>query len=120
MIRLIPDLPDNVIGFEAVGEVHAGDYENVLDPAIERARQSHDKLRLLYVLGDEFSGYSGGAMWEDTKLGLKNWTSWEKIAVVTDKKSFADGIKVFGWMVPGDIKVYPTDQLDDATKWVGD
>lgn len=37
MIRLIDQLPDNVIGFEAVGEVRASDYDTVLDPAVDAA-----------------------------------------------------------------------------------
>ena len=31
------DLPDNGIGFEAVGEVDAEDYKSILDPAIDDA-----------------------------------------------------------------------------------
>lgn len=120
VLRRIPDLPDSVIGIEAIGDVEASDYQTVLDPAVETARRTHDKLRLLYVLGDEFDDYSGGAMWEDAKLGVKNWTSWEKIAVVTDEHSLARGIKAFGWLVPGEIKIFATDQRDDATKWVSD
>jgi hypothetical protein len=32
---------------------------------VEQALSEHDKVRLLYVLGAEFTGFSGGAMWED-------------------------------------------------------
>lgn len=118
MIRMIEGLPQNVIGFEAVGQVDAGDYQTVLDPAVDAALESNDKLRLLYLLGSEFTGYTGGAMWEDTKVGIGHWSVWEKIAIVTDTGWVADGIKFFGWMLPGEVKVYATDQLDDAKAWV--
>jgi len=117
VIKMMDNLPANVIGFEAVGEVDAGDYKSTLDPAVDAALQTHDKLRLVYVLGEQFGGYTGGAMWEDTKLGIGHWGAWEKIAIVTDSEWVENGIKAFGWMVPGEVKTYSTAALDDATEW---
>ncbi|MFN8105479.1 MAG: hypothetical protein U0U69_13550 [Acidimicrobiia bacterium] len=37
MLEALVGLPEGVIGFEAVGEVHSGDYSDVLVPAIEAA-----------------------------------------------------------------------------------
>jgi hypothetical protein len=37
MMNLLADLPDNVVGTSASGEVDAKDYETVLMPAIESA-----------------------------------------------------------------------------------
>ena len=118
MFRLIDGLPDNVVGVEAVGEVHSEDYRSVLDPAVDAAAAAHEKIRFLYVLGADFEGYSGGAMWEDTKVGVANWSKWEKIALVTDSRGYADGVKAFSWMLPGDVKVYPTANLEEAKGWI--
>jgi SpoIIAA-like len=120
MIRLIEGLPANVVGFEAVGELEATDYKAVLDPAIDAALAAHDKIRFLYVLGNEFDGYSGGAMWEDAKVGISHWSKWEKIALVTDHTAYVDGIKAFSWMMPGEVKVFSTANLDEARTWVAD
>ena len=52
-----------------------------------------DKVRLLYHLSEDFESFSAGAAWDDAKLGLQHWTSFERMAVVTDvgwvKNSFA-------------------------------
>ena len=120
MIRVIEGMPDNVVAVSGVGEVSSDDYISTLDPAIDDALEKHDKIRLLYVLGAEFDGYSGGAMWEDTKLGIGHWGAWEKIALVTDKDWVDDALKFLGWMVPGEIKVYATDKLDDAKEWASE
>jgi hypothetical protein len=118
VIKMMDNLPGNVIGFEAIGEVDAGDYTGTLDPAVDAALQTNDKLRLVYVLGEQFEGYTGGAMWEDTKLGIGHrGGAWEKIAIVTDSEWVENGIKAFGWMVPGEVKTYSTAALDDATEW---
>lgn len=118
MIRLVDGLPDNVVGFEAVGEVRAGDYDSVFEPAIAAALAKNDKIRVLYVLGDEFDGYSGGAMWEDTKIGVSRLSHWERIAVVTDHGLYSDGIKAFGWMIPGDVRVFGNADIDAAKAWI--
>jgi hypothetical protein len=118
MINLVTDLPSNVVGLEAVGHVSADDYSNVLEPAVERALQQHDKLRLLYVLGEEFAGYSAGAAWEDAKLGISHWGAWERIAIVTDREWVRDGLRAFAWMLPGEVKVFALDARDAAGDWV--
>ena len=120
MIRLIDGLPDGVVGFEGVGHIDAGDYKSTLDPAINAALESHDKIRLLYVLGDEFEGYSGGAMWEDTRLGMTHWSKWERVAVVTDHGAMRDTVNAFGWMVPGDVKTFALADLDAAKAWLAE
>ena len=120
MIRLTEDMPPDVIGFEAGGQIRAGDHKPVLDPAVDEALASYDRIRLLYAFGDKFDGYSAGAMWEDTKVGVSHWSKWEKIPLVTDHMAYADGVKAFGWMVPGEIKVFSVADLDDAQAWVAD
>ena len=117
-MQLIEDLPDDVVGVRADGEVDDDDYEDVLEPAIADRLTRHDKVRLLYVLGPEFTGYEADAMWEDTKLGFKTFTKYDKMAVVTDASWVRHSVKAFGWLIPGEVKVYPYEQLADARTWI--
>ena len=117
MLKLIEDLPEGVVGVEAHGKVTAEDYENVLVPAVEAAR-TDGKVRLLYVFGDDFPDYTAGAAWEDAKLGLGHLRSWERIAIVSDEDWLRRAIGGLGWLMPGEIKVFETDDLDDAREWV--
>lgn len=68
MLELIPGLPDGVVGVSASGEVTSHDYESVLVSAMDGALASHDRIRVLYMLGPAFTGFSGGAMWQDSKV----------------------------------------------------
>jgi len=120
MIKVIPGLPEGVIGFEAVGKVKADDYRTVLDPAVAKVAEAHGKVRMLYVLGDDYEGFSTGAMWQDSKLGFADRKSFERIAVATDHNRVIDAIKVFAWMVPGEVRTYTMDQLDDAKAWLSE
>lgn len=120
MIEVITDLPDRVLGLRASGEVTADDYKSVLVPAIEEKLTRHHRVRLLYVFGDEFKGYTGGAAWEDTKVGMKHLTSFERVAVVTDADWLENLIKAFGFAFPGEVRVFDNDDLDEARAWVSE
>jgi hypothetical protein len=118
MITIRTDLPDNVLGADASGTVTAEDYETVLVPALEAFRQTHDKVRALVVLGPEFESFSGGAMWDDAKLGLTRAGVWERLAVVTDDRQIRSLINTFRFMIPGDVKTFGLAELDDAKAWI--
>jgi len=114
----IPGLPDNAVAFSGKGEIVASDYETVLIPAIDKKLKTHKKVRILFHLGPEFTGYSMGAMWDDTKMGLEHMLSWEKLAIVSDKEWIRHLSKFFGFMAPHLLKVYSNDQLDEAIEWI--
>ena len=116
MIRIIEHMPAGTIGVEATGKVTEEDYRDVLVPAVSAALEQGD-VRLLYVL-DKGSEYSAGAMWADTKLWTKHLNAWTRVAVVSDADWLERSIKAFGWMMPGEIKVFESDDVDDAKEWL--
>jgi hypothetical protein len=118
MIEPIADLPDNVVGFVAKGKLSGDDYEKVLIPAVDHALEGNDKVRLLYVLGDDFDGMSAGAMWDDTRVGFSHVTRWEKIAVVTDKDWLRHSVDIFGYLIPGEVKAFALADEAAARSWV--
>lgn len=118
MLEVIQGLPEGVVGVEAKGKVEDADYSDILVPAIEAAREKYGKVRFLYVIGDEYDGYTLGAGWDDVKLGVSHPASYERVALVTDKDWMRHSVTVFGWMIPGEIKVFGTSELADAREWV--
>ena len=116
MIKELHDLPSGIVGFEVSGKLDAGDYRDVVLPALERAAASGE-IRFLIVMPD-FGGMSGGAMWQDLKVGVKDFRMWKRIAVVTDIEWVSHLTGLFGWMTPGDTKTFRLDQRDDAIAWV--
>jgi hypothetical protein len=118
VIELIPNQPDNVVALAAKGKVTGSDYETVIIPAVEAALVDNDKIRLLYYCGPEFTSFDAAAAWDDARVGLMHLTHFEKVAVVTDHDWIKDSVKVFGFMMPGQVKVFSNAQLADAQKWV--
>ena len=84
MIEPLEGLPAGVIGFRAVGTIEASDYRDVLDPAIDAAVAEHDRIDLVFVMGDEFDHYSLGAMLQDAKLVSVPHEAWGRAAFVTN------------------------------------
>lgn len=119
MIELIEGLPDDVVGFEAIGTVAAADYENVVVPAVDRALEGHRKIRIMHVLGDRLKHHTAGGLWEDTKLGLRV-RSFERIAVVTDLEAVSVLAHSAGWAVPGQLRLFPTAERAEAERWISE
>ena len=120
MIKLIEGLPENVVAVEVVGKVEADDYKNVLDPAVAKAVEAYGKVRILYVIGEEYESFSAGAMWQDAKVGVGERKDWERIAVVSDHNRMLEAINAFAWMIPGEARTYPMARLNDAKAWLSE
>ena len=118
MLERIQGLPDNVLGIEATGEVTGADYEAVLIPAVEEAIVRQNNLRFLYHLGDKFSGFDAKAIWDDAKIGLQYVNAWERVAVVTDVAWIHTAVKVFGFAIPGQVRVFGNSNLQEAISWL--
>lgn len=116
MIRQLEDMPDDVVGLEASGEVTADDYRDVMVPALSAAMDAGG-VRLLYVVADDTT-FTAGAAFADAKLGLRHLKGWERVAVVTDEDWLENSIKAFGWMMPGEVKVFDDDEVDEAKAWL--
>ncbi|MEP6971644.1 MAG: STAS/SEC14 domain-containing protein [Betaproteobacteria bacterium] len=118
MITLLPNLPDNTVGLAASGRVTGGDYEEVLVPAVEAALKKHKKLRLIYELGSDFTGFAAGAVWDDMKLGMAHLSAWERVAVVTDVGWVANATNIFKFVMPCTVKVFSLKDRVKAEKWI--
>jgi len=118
MVEQIPDLPENVLGFTAKGMVTANDYESQIIPAAEALFSRQSKVRFLYHLGEEFSGFEAAAVWDDTKLGLKHLAGWERMALVSDVEWVRAAVKILGFAIPGHVRVFHNRELAEAKRWI--
>ena len=120
MIKLIDGLPDGVVGLEAVGQVESADYKAVAAPEVDRALERHPKTRLIHVLDDRFTGYTAGGAWQDALLGLAHPRSFERIAVVTDSESIHRLVKLAGWSIPGQLRLFTNQEREQAEAWASE
>jgi hypothetical protein len=120
MIEKLTDMPPDTIGFRVAGEVEREDYTDVLTPELERALEA-GALRTLYVI-ESLDEMEPGAVWADAKLGLdmavRRRDAWVRSAIVTDIEWLARATKLFAWMIPGEVRVFPLAELEPAKSWI--
>ena len=117
MITVLFDIPDNVAGFKASGEVTKEDFENLVIPQIKAKVNTFDELNFLLYLDTDFDNFTAGAWFQDILVGLKNLTKWNRAAIVTDNKSVANFTDIFSVLMPGDFTSFPTEDLENAIFW---
>ena len=118
MLQLINDLPANVVGIDAKGTVTKEELENILIPAIDDLIARTGKIHYLLVLHTDLKNWDWSAWVSDAKIGLKYFTRWAKIAVVTDNNAVSTFTAAFSGLVPGDAKAFRMSELEEAKKWV--
>jgi hypothetical protein len=116
----IEGLGDGVVAMRGVGLISAADYRDVLAPAIARATTGGRKARLLLELGEGFEGYDTSAMLADGALGIGHLGSFERIAIVTDAEWLSRAVRLFGALIPGDVRLYATGDGERARAWIAD
>jgi SpoIIAA-like len=116
-------MPSGTLGFRASGEIERGDYDEVLVPALHRALEVGGGLRTLYLIED-LEEMEPGALWADSKLGfdlgVRHQEAWIRSAIVTDIQWMARATRLFAWMIPGEARVFPRAELEQAKAWVAE
>jgi hypothetical protein len=122
MIETIADMPPGTLGFVASGKLSRADYVDVAIPPLREAIDRGEKLRTLYEIADDFHGIEAGALWQDIKadvgLGIGHYSSWDRMAVVTDIDWLHKASGVFGWLYPGELKMFGLAERDAAKQWL--
>jgi hypothetical protein len=93
----------------------------VLGPELRRAVEAGGGLRTLYVIED-LDEMEPGALWADSKLGfdlgVQHHDAWVRSAIVTDIHWMAQATRLFAWMIPGEARVFPLAELEQAKAWI--
>lgn len=118
MLSIMNDLPDNILGVDAEGEITAVDYETILIPALEEKLKANKKIRMLYHLGSSFNGFDKKAMVDDAIMGIKHLSAWERIAIASDHEMINILLYFFGYVLSCQVLAFKNNELEEAKKWI--
>ena len=118
MIEVMAESQGNIIGVKIRGKLTTQEYEEIWMPKVEGVIQAHGKIRCYCLIEDDFQGAEAGAIWDDTKFGLKHRRDFEKVAMVGGKKWMEWLMKIFGPLVSGEIKSFRREQDQKAWDWI--
>ena len=81
-------------------------------------------MNIYFELADDFFGLDGGALWQDLKaagsVGFKHRSSWQRLALVTDKDWVRHAASAFGWLASGELRLFEPSQRDNARAWLAE
>jgi hypothetical protein len=118
MLQLINNLPPHVVGVHAFADVTETEYTNTLIPLFDKLLEKSKEINFILVLETKIKNFAPGMWCGNTKLGLKYFFKWKKVAVVSDQKEMLGYSDLFKYFIPGKFRSFPLDQLDLAVRWV--
>ena len=123
LIETVTDLPPGTLGFRASGKLTSDEYRQMIEP-IYATLERGEKLNIYFELADDFHGLDLGALLQDVKaagsIGLKHRSSWQRMALVTDKDWVRHGASAFGWLAPGELRLFDLAERDTARAWMAE
>ncbi|SEQ91071.1 SpoIIAA-like [Nitrosomonas sp. Nm51] len=89
-IELIEE--ERYINLKITGKLEKEDYDFFV-PEIEQEIESHGKVNMLVELIN-FHGWTAGAVWEDTKFGIRHFNDIKRLGIVGNK-GWEKGMAIF-------------------------
>ena len=118
MIEVIQGLPSFVAAFKANDVITGKDYDEIINPIVEKIYREYGKINYLLVINTALSNYSTQAWIKDALLGFVYFSQWKKIAIVSEQKGIKTFTNIFGHLIPGQTKGFMMDQLSEAKDWI--
>ncbi|MCB1481678.1 MAG: STAS/SEC14 domain-containing protein [Rhodobiaceae bacterium] len=117
MFEKLPQSQDGVLGFKATGKLTDKDYQETLNPELERAFAEHGKVSVL-ILFEDFHGWELHAAWDDAALGFKHYNDFKRMALVDAPEYVAVAMRMFAPFFPGQVRSFSGNDADAAWAWV--
>ncbi|MEO8822919.1 MAG: STAS/SEC14 domain-containing protein [Ginsengibacter sp.] len=118
MIETIPGFPPYVAAFNATGKITGKDYDEIINPLVSKIYKQNGKINYLLVISTSLGNYNLEAWFKDALLGFVYFTEWNKIAIVSTRKSVKDFTDIFGKLIPGTTKGFMMEDLEAAKEWI--
>lgn len=111
------DVPGDVAAFKLNGKITVPDYLNIIMPKVDEVAQT-GKVRFLLLLETSIGNFDLGAVWNDIKMGIQHLSKWHRSAIVSDQESVKILTNTAGQLIPGEVKMFSTSELEQAKAWV--
>jgi hypothetical protein len=112
--------PEGVVALRAEGVITRDDYQETLVPLLEEMISARGKIKLLYWCGQEFKGFSAGAMWDDARFGITHLGNLSKLAVVSDIEWVRQSVKLFAPLMRAPVQVFHNAEIENAKRWIAE
>jgi SpoIIAA-like len=87
-----------------------------LTRSVEQVLAAHDRVRVYFELGADFSGIDADAILEDFKITMQHLSRWDRVAVVTDVEWIKHAFSLFSFLMTA--KLFSTKDAEQARSWI--
>lgn len=116
MFQEIPVNEPQVFAFKAVGRLTHDDYQTFL-PRLEKILQQDGRISILLEL-ENFHGWELQAAMDDYRFGMDHQDSFERIAIIGDKR-WEEWLALLARpFVKADIRFFVPEQIGEAWDWL--
>src|SRR3954454_18247887 len=120
MLRRMDEMPAGTFGFEAVGDVEDDDWEETVEPLLRQRIAAGEKVRLLYLLGEDARDVEGDAAKEDAGFRARHAGGFERVAIVADESWMKPVLGAWSAVMPGKAKAFAVHDLPAAKQWLAE
>ena len=121
MVTVIETGDPATLAFAISGRLTRADYQDVLLPPVQGKIERGEPLRMLAVI-DDFRGLEAGGLLQElmaaAKLGSGQRASQARFAVVSDADWVRRAVRLSGWLVPGEVRVFAPAERAGAQAWL--
>ena len=114
------NLPPNMVGFRATGEVTETDFTDIVMPKVKELIEKTDKLNYMLVLDTSVKNFTAGAWFKDAIMGIKHLIKWNRAAIVSDVEAIRTFTNIFSVVMPGEFKGFEHKDLEAAISWTSE
>ncbi|PPJ24734.1 STAS/SEC14 domain-containing protein [Nocardia nova] len=119
MIEILDDSDGNILGVRATGKLTRSDYRDVLAPRIRTSLERFPRLRVLFLIGNPFDGWTARGAWANTVLDISHRRDFEKIAMVGAPRWERWCVQApAAVLMKGQLRTFRCDELADAWTWL--
>lgn len=119
MIEVMPESDGAVLGLRATGTLTVRDYRDVLEPAVRTSLDRFATLKVLFLLDEDFRGWSLRAAWVNTVFDVRHRRDFGRIAIVGAPRWEQWCVNVAAAAVmTGTLRTFDRHRLDAAWQWV--
>ena len=117
MVTNIETTKGDLIAIRLTGSLVKQDYDQLL-PILESKIKQFGKIDLYWEM-DGVDSWQPGGLWQDIKFDVQHVNSFNKVAIVGDKKWEEWIAKIIKPFTTAEIGYFETTQKAEAMAWVG-
>lgn len=118
-ISFLPESEGAIVALRVTGRLRDADY-SILKEELNGRLPETGKLRMLVIMDEGFRGWTPKACFDDIAMAFSPWNRrFEKLAVISGPGLVRWFLEHFPTAImPYEIKVFPSEELDAAWAWV--